>query len=98
MPGIVISSAPGIAFAVARPARSGKRGSASPWITTAGTSSSLNAAVLEPEASIAPSCRAVPAGWWPRSYVAPASSRTRSSSGRYAGEPIVLNTRAKYSM
>jgi hypothetical protein len=95
MPGILISSAPGIAFAVAIPARSGTSGSRRPWITTVGTSRRRSAAVREPDAMIAASCRAVPAGWWQRSYVAPASSRIRSVSAGYSGDPISLKTRAK---
>ena len=67
MPGSATSSASGIALAVATPARNGTSGSFSPWITTVGTSSRLRASVREPEARMAASCRAVPAGWWQRS-------------------------------
>ena len=55
MPGNATSSAPGIALAVATPARNGTSGSLFPWITTAGTSSRRSAAVREPEARMAAS-------------------------------------------
>ena len=59
MRGTIISRAPGIARAVARPPESATSGSASPWITSVGTSIVFSSAVRSPEARIAASWRGV---------------------------------------
>ena len=80
------------------PAARGASGSASPWITTAGTSSSLNAAVRNRRPAWPPAvARSRPGRGRGRTSRPPARAPAPRPA-RYAGEPIILNTRAKYSM
>ena len=51
MPGMTMSSAPGIAFAVARPPETSISGSSSPWITSAGARTDARSLVRSPDAS-----------------------------------------------
>jgi hypothetical protein len=56
MPSIIISRAPGIAFAVARPPEGRIILSTLPWITSVGAVIVRSSGVLSPVAVIAPSC------------------------------------------
>ena len=76
MPGILISSASGIAFAVRDPRAKGTSGSRPPWITTAGTSDPAMPRFGTPEARMAPSWRAVPPARGSGRTSAAASSRS----------------------
>ena len=67
MPSIVISRAPGIARAVALPPDGATSRSASPWITSVGTWIDASIGERSPDAMIAASWRALPAGLMPRS-------------------------------
>ena len=92
MPGIAISSAPGIASAVARPPRNGTSGSSRPWITVVGTAASAARAVRSPDARIAAElarrCRRVVAAVVGRGGQL-ADARPRRAGSR--GDPISLN-------
>jgi hypothetical protein len=62
MPGTVTRVQPGMAAAVARPPATRTSGSASPWMTRAGTCGRRRAAVRSPQAPMAASWRTAPAG------------------------------------
>ena len=93
MPSIVSSRAPGIARAVARPPEGETRRSAVPWMTSVGTRIWRSSFVRLPEAMIAASWRAMPAGLRPRSKLRPARRRRSSSSRSNPGDPISANSR-----
>ena len=81
-PGIVSSSAPGIAAAVALPPSGATSGSSSPCTTSAGTRSPRRPRVRSPDARIATICRATPRGSLARSYERhTVSASALSSSG-----------------
>ena len=67
IPGIIHSDAPGMAAAVARPPLGSTSGSASPWITSVGTSNSRNPEVRSGDARMAARWRGNAAGWLARS-------------------------------
>ena len=67
MPSISSSRAPGMARAVARPPDGGTSLSLVPWMTSVGATMVRSSGVRSPEAAIAASWRAVPAGLIPRS-------------------------------
>ena len=66
MPLTISRRAPGMCTAVSRPAATGSRGSSLPWTTSVGATMRARSGRRSPDASIASSWRAVPAGWTPR--------------------------------
>ena len=60
MPSIIVSFAPGMARAVARPPEGEISGSTLPWITSVGAVIRSSSALRSPEATIAASWRPVP--------------------------------------
>ena len=98
MPSISSSLAPGIARAVARAPEGGTSLSAAPWMTSVGAVIVRRSGVRSPEAMMAASWRAVPAGRIPRSKQRPAISRRSSSSRSKPGEPMRENTHTACSM
>jgi hypothetical protein len=97
MPSIVSMRAPGIARAVARPPDSGTRRSLVPWTTSVGAMIVRSSGVRSPDAMIAASWRALPAGFSPRSKLIPAIRRRSSSSRSKPGDPILENTCTAWS-
>ena len=79
MPGTRRSSAPGIAFAVARPPETWTIRSLSPWTTVVGTRTSASRLVRFGWVTIASICRTDPLKLTPRSHVSAARWRAASS-------------------
>ena len=87
MPSIIISRAPGIAFAVALPPEGRTILSTVPWMTNVGAMIFLSVLVRSPEATIAPSWRPPALTSNPRSKLRAARSRTYCSSRSKPVEP-----------